>query len=90
MLPTCLDSAPSGSLSIKISYVPPPQDNPITQSLNQTQSLGRTLQKLSKWRKVKRTRINSKKRWIKGSGMAQWLYAAVTRGPERRFKFSEV
>ena len=25
-----------------------------------------------------------------GSGMAQWLYVAVTQGPERRFVFSEV
>ena len=24
-----------------------------------------------------------------GSGMAQWLYVAVTQGPERRFEFSE-
>ena len=24
-----------------------------------------------------------------GSGMAQWLYFAVTQGPERRFEFSE-
>jgi predicted aspartyl protease len=24
-----------------------------------------------------------------GSGIAQWLYVAVTQGPERRFKFSE-
>ena len=26
---------------------------------------------------------------LKGSGMAQWLYVAVTQGPERRFEFSE-
>ena len=25
----------------------------------------------------------------RGSGMAQWLYVAVTQGPERRFEFSE-
>ena len=24
-----------------------------------------------------------------GSGMAQWLFVAVTQGPENRFKFSE-
>ena len=24
-----------------------------------------------------------------GSGMAQWLYVAVTQGPERRFEFSD-
>ena len=29
------------------------------------------------------------KQIFEGSGMAQWLYVAVTQGPERRFEFSE-